>query len=286
MKRWILPGGILLLVIKIISALLTNNAFADNRQVTMGACTEFNPITFGILPLVSAERLVTRFTPLVDYLSRHLNAQVRLETAPSFTEFSRRTIQDKRYDILFTAPHFYPPARQAGYQLIASVNSPGMRAIIVVPKQSDISRIADLRGKRMATVGKKSLATLLVKKLLNAQDMSLYQALNITFTPTHNASLLSSYHGVTDASVLMEPPYNVASEQVRNRMRIIAKTDRAPHVPISVGHRLNKTCANEITQLLLNMSSTVDGQAVLKHNRFPGFRVSADAEYETFTNNL
>jgi len=267
---------ILTLLSSVLLLILSMSGFADK----LGHCTNARPITFGILPFVSAEQLVIRFTPLVNYLSQHLNTKIRIETAPDFVEFTRRTAKDHRYDILFTAPHFYSQARKAGYRLIASVDSPGMRAVIVVPKESAIKNIDDLQGKRLATVNAKSLATLLVRKHLTEHGIDPDQDLKLITTPTHDASLLSSFHGVTDASALMQPPYNAASQQVRDSMRIIAETESAPHIPISVGERISQTCATEITTLLLAMASTTEGQRVLKHNHFTGFKQSHTDEYE------
>ena len=267
---------LLILFTSILFSLLPTTGYAKQT----GNCTASSPITFGILPFVSAQHLVIRFTPLVNYLSSHLNAQIRIETAPNFVEFTRRTAEDKRYDILFTAPHFYPQARKAGYRLIASVDSPGMKAVIVVPKNSSIKKLDDLRSKRLATVDTKSLATLLVKKHLLQHGINPDKDLVIISTPTHDASLLSAYHGVTDASALMQPPYEAASVQVRNSMRIIAKTESAPHIPISVGDRISQPCAEEISTLLLTMSLSDEGRQVLKHNRFSGFRKPQADEYE------
>jgi len=246
-----------------------------------GSCKKYGPLTLGILPLVSAEQLVIRFSPLAQYLSKFLDVQIRIETAPNFAEFARRTNETRRYDILYTAPHFFPQASsKAGYRLVASVDSPGMCAVIAVPKQSQINNINDLIGKKLATIPPMSLATLLVRRHLLANGINPDKDLTMIATPTHNASLLSSYHGVTDASALMQPPYEAASKQVRESMRIIAKTEVSPHIPISVSSRISQNCADEISGLLINMSSTIEGQGVLKHIRFPGFRQGRPEEYE------
>lgn len=244
-------------------------------------CADTNPIIFGILPFVSAEQIVIQFSPLAQYLSSKLHVNVRIETAPDFAEFARRTNEDRRYDILFTAPHFYASANSsAGYRLIASVDSKGMWAVIVVPKDSDIYSLDDLIGKRLATVSPLGLATLLVRKHL--QDAGIDPDTDITMisTPSHNASLLSSYHGVTDASALMQPPYKAASEKVRKNMRIIARTQSTPHIPLSVGLRISDECAAQIADLLLKLKTTTDGKNVLKHNNFSGFKKASPEEYE------
>jgi phosphonate transport system substrate-binding protein len=244
-------------------------------------CSDPNPIIFGILPFVSAEQIVIQFSPLAHYLSGKLEVTVRIETAPDFAEFARRTNEDRRYDILFTAPHFYSSANsKAGYRLIASVDSPGMWAVIVVPKQSTIYTLDDLVGKKMATVPPLGLATLLVRKHL--QDAGIDPDTDITMisTPSHDASLLSSYHGVTDASVLMQPPYNAASKMVRENMRIIARTQTTPHIPVSVGTRISDECAAQISEILLNLKTSPDAKNVLKHNNFSGFKKTSAEEYE------
>jgi phosphonate transport system substrate-binding protein len=254
---------------------------ATIAAVEKGSCRQAGPLIFGILPFISVEELVFRFTPLVNYLSENLQVPVRIETAPDFVEFARRTHEESRYDILFTAPHFFTRANQkADYRLIASVDSPEMWAVIVVPKQSEIRTLQDLEGKRLATVPPLGLATLLVRKTLFEAGIDPDVDLDMVITPTHDASLLSSYHGVTDASALMQPPFAAASNKVRDSMRVIARTESTPHIPISVAPRLDKACAAEITGLLINMGTTPAGKAVLQHNRFTGYRQGDPAVYE------
>ncbi len=245
------------------------------------ACEKGKPLVFGILPFVSAQQLVQRFSPLAEYLSRHLQVPVRIETAPDFIEFARRTHEDMRYDILFTAPHFYPMAHdKAGYRLVAGVDSPGMWAVIVVPEDSDIHKLNDLVGKRMATVHPAGLATLLVRKHLLDAGIDPDADLKMISTPSHDASLLSSYHGVTDASALMRPPFEAANARVREKMRVIARTESTPHIPISVSPRIADACADKIGELLLQMNSTEEGKKVLSHNRFSGFKKTGPEDYE------
>jgi len=244
-------------------------------------CQVDAPLVFGILPFISVEQLVIRFSPLANYLSALLQVPVRIETAPNFIEFARRTHEDQRYDILFTAPHFHFQAtRKAGYRLIASVDSPGMWAVVVAPENSDIYTVQDLKGKRLATVHPMGLATLLVREHLRAAGIDPDVDLVQVVTPSHDASLLSSYHGVTDASALMQPPFEAASARVRESMRVIARTRSTPHIPISVGPWVSAACRAEITAVLLDMGTTAAGQAVLQHNSFSGFKQGDPGVYD------
>ena len=260
---------------------------ANAETVPAGSCKKYSHLTFGILPFVSNEQLVIQFSPLVQYLSEKLDVPVRIETAPDFAEFAKRTAEGSHYDILFTAPHFYPVANsKAGYRLIASVDSPGMWAVIVAPSASSIYTLQDLKGKRLATVDPAGLATLLVRKHLLNVGIDPDTDLTLVTTPSHDASLLSSYHGVTDASSLMQPPYSAASEEVRRNMRIIARTESTPHIPISVSPKISDACATEISELLLHISTSEEGREALSHNRFSGFMKAHAEDYDRISDLL
>ena len=152
--------------------------------------------------------------------------------------------------------------------------------MIVVPIDSPIKTLNDLVGKRLATVPPVGLATLLVRKYLSNAGIDPDVDLTIISTPSHDASLLSSFHGVTDASALMAPPYEAANASVRAKMRVIARTESTAHIPISVSPTMSDSCKKQITQLLLKMGSTEEGKKVLSHNRFSGFKKTSPEDYE------
>ena len=238
-------------------------------------------LVFGVLPIVSTQRLVLRFGPLADYLSEKLGKPVRIETAPNYAEFVRRTNIEKRYDLLFTAPHLYYLAqRSAGYRVIVRVDMPVMRALIVVPKTSNIHALQDLRGKSLATVDPLGLGTILVRALLSDAGIDPDKDLMLVTTPTHNASLLSAYKHITDAACLMLQPYQRTKPEIKSTMRVIAETKGTPHMPISVAPRLSKNDAQQIEDILLGLNSSDRGRALLKHLNWPGFAKTNPHEYD------
>lgn len=238
-------------------------------------------LVFGFLPILSTEKLVARFGPLVDYLSEKLGQPVRLETAPDYAEFVRRTNEEKRYDLLFTAPHFYYLAqRKAGYRAIVRVAVPSMQAIIVAPRSGDIKEVSDLRGRRISTPDPLSLASVLIRDTLQQAGLDPDKDVMVVATPSHNASLISAQKGVTDAAGLMIPPFRHAKPELRDAMRIIAKSQSTPHMPICVGTTLTQDQARIVEDTLLGLTQTEDGQALLKHLSWPGFAKTTPEEYD------
>lgn len=255
--------------------LFSTSAFADAQDSKPAY------LTFGFLPIVSPERLVKRFSPLTDYLSRKLGVEIRMETAPDFDTFMQRT-HEQRYDILFTAPHLYYLAHSRhNYRAVARVDRPGMQAIIVAPRTRNINSLEDLRDLRLATTDPLALATVLVRAQLEDAGIDPDKDLTLVPTPSHNASLLSTYQGVTDAAALIMPLFLRASPEIRESMVIVAKTRMVPHMPIAVATGIDDTMAGRISQALIELDDSAEGRSLLKHLAWPGFVPAREDEYAT-----
>ena len=239
-------------------------------------------LVFGFLPILSTEKLVARFGPLVDYLEQQLGQPIRFETAPDYPEFVRRTDVEKRYDIVFTAPHLYYLAqRKANYRVIVRVGAPQMQALIVATKASGITDLAGLKGHSLATPAAESLGTALVRATLRDAGISPDKDLRLVITPTHNASLLTAYKGITDAAALMVPPYKRANAEVRAQMVVLAETRGVPHMPIAISARFPADLEPKLQHALLSLKDSDDGRALLKHLSWPmGFVKATPAEYD------
>lgn len=238
-------------------------------------------ITFGVLPIVSTEKLFARFGPMADYLSKQIGQPVRLVTAPDFPTFKKRTESGKNYDLVFTAPHLYYMAqRKVGYKVIVRVAAPDMKAVIVVPKDSKINSLNDLKGKKLSTTARVALSTLMIKAHLRKAGINTKKDLSLIYTPSHNASLISTYKGVTEAGSLMLPPFKRAKKEIRKSVRVLSLTDGVPHMPIAVAKSLNKATAEKIKMALVQLKNSNEGKALLKHLRWPGFVAAKPSEYD------
>lgn len=238
-------------------------------------------IVFGVLPIVSTQKLIARFSPMASYLSEQTGHPVKLVTAPSFASFKQRTELGTQYDLLFTAPHFYYMAqRKAGYKVIVRVAAPNMKAIIVVPKESNIKTLSDLKGKKLSTTAPVALATLMIKAHLTKAGINSAKDLSLVHTPSHNASLISAYKGITDAGSMMLPPFKRAKKEIKDSVRVLSTTEGVPHMPIAVSKTLDKSLASKIQTALVQLKSNKKGRALLKHLKWPGFVAVKPNEYD------
>ena len=240
-------------------------------------------LVLGVLPIVSPTRLEVRFAPLVRHLSSELDFEITLETAPNFKEFARRSVEEQRYDFLFTAPHFYYLAqRNSGYRVVVRVDGLPLDAVIVTRRDSAIAKLDDLRGRTLATPDSLSLATLLTRELLAHSGEYLEAAVTLVETPTHNASLQSAINGWTDAASVINPVFRRMAPDVRAQLRVLATTGNTPHMPFSAAPWVAKERAQAFADAMLAIENTESGRALLAHLGWPGFAAAQPKDYDEF----
>lgn len=236
---------------------------------------------FGFLPIVSTERLVRRFEPLVDYLADELGVRIVLQTAPTYAEFVRRSHDQRRYDYLFTAPHFYALAqRRAGYRVMVRADGEPLRGAIVVRKDSGISTIEELCGKTIATPSAIAIITGLVRQRLLRAGCDLDESTTLVATPSHNASMMSVQRGATEGAGFGTVPLGLADPSIRAELRVIAETDTIPNMPFSVARWIPEEEAARFADALIGMRASVEGMAILEHVGWSGFVAAEPGEYD------
>lgn len=240
------------------------------------------PLIFGFLPILSTGKLVKRFSPLVSYLGKEIGREIRIETAPDYREFLRRTNEEKRYDLVFTAPHFYYLAkRDAGYRGLVRVDRPLLKAIIVVPNGSDIRTVKDLAGRRLSTIDPLGLGTVLVRNHLRQAGLDPDRDVKLVAQPTHNASLLAAYKRNVNAASLMTLPYKRARSVITSSMQILSETEGTPHMPFAASPGLDSGMSRKIENVMLGLANTKEGKALLRKLGWPGFVKIRPGEYDS-----
>lgn len=239
------------------------------------------PLLVGFVPAFNTERMVGMFEPFVDYLASGMGVALRMETAPDLKEFLRRTNEEKRYDFLFTAPHFYLVAeRKADYRAIARVKGTDIRAVLVVRQDSPINIGVDLRGKEIASLEPSALVTILGKAKL--RSLGLVPGTDVAFveTPNMDASLQAVLRKRTDAALLLETFFKERlPPEIRGQLRGVIETEAAPAMPISISSHTDPALADKLVAVLLAMPDTPEGAQLLRKLAWPGFVRATPKDY-------
>src|SRR6195256_547746 len=89
------------------------------------------------------------WNPILTHVSKKSGVPLELKLAKTAKE-GNAIAEMGKYDFLYTNHFFTPERDRLGYRVIARPAGPGIRAEIVVPKDSEIQSLRDLEGKDVA----------------------------------------------------------------------------------------------------------------------------------------
>lgn len=237
------------------------------------------PLIMGVLPFMSPIALFKRFAPLRDYLGTKIGRTVLLETAKDYPAFVRRA-NERRYDILLTAPHFVLLALDSGKYRVQATYSKPLAAIVLVRKSGNIRHLSDLAGKVVATPPPEAIITVIGRNLLTRAGLTGPRAPLYRNYPSHNAAYNAVIGGDADAAITT---INVLQEAVADTraLRVLARSRNFPALGILTARDLPASLQQRIGRTFINMTHSAQGRAVLKQIAYPGYRPAQAAEFET-----
>jgi phosphonate transport system substrate-binding protein len=106
---------------------------------------------FNVLIQRSIALTAQYWNPILTHVSKKSGVPLELKLAKTAKE-GNAIAEMGRYDFLYTNHFFTPDRDRLGYKVIARPAGPGIRSQIVVPVDSPIKSLEDLRGKEVAFV--------------------------------------------------------------------------------------------------------------------------------------
>lgn len=242
---------------------------------TVAAQTGEQHLTFGFLPVESPVALFRRFAPLRDYLAMQIDRPIRMETAKSFAEFVRRTDQ-RRYDIVFTAPHMALHALDGNQYEVAATFSEPLRSVVVVRNDSAINDLQALKGKIIATPPPRAIVTMVGVGFLTDKGLN---KVRYQHHHTHNAAYSAVLGKEADAAIIAN---FIAMKAIANNLplKVVARSDPFPGIGILVAVDLPDSLKQHIRKAMWGMAELPLGKKILKSIAQPGYTRAEKAQFE------
>jgi phosphonate transport system substrate-binding protein len=254
MKR---PSSLLLQTIsKLLLALLILGPAAP-----LCAQQQTRTFTFAVIPQFDARHLYDIWNPVLERLEAVTHYHFVLDSSPDIPTFGKRLVNGI-YDFVYTNPlQYLQAARSQGYQAILRDGGRNLQGIVVVRRDSGISALSQLQGRPMALPSVLALgASLMVRYELETQ-----YGIKIEphYVKNHNSVYLQVATGRFPVGGGVESTLMRQAPEVRDRLRIIYRTqDLKPH-PIAVHPRISRDVVDKVRQAFLDMAATRDGQRLL-----------------------
>jgi phosphonate transport system substrate-binding protein len=224
------------------------------------------PLILAVHPYLPPKELVTRFTPLAEYLGRELGRPVSVRVGRDYDEHSEAIGKDS-VDIAFLGPAPYTRVvtRYGKKPLLARLEikgQPTFRGTIVTRTDSPLRTLAELKGKRFAFGDPNSTMShlvpeyLLLKAGVRRKDLTHYQ-----FLGAHNNVALAVLAGDFDAGAVKDEVYR---DFAPKGLRALAETP-----PISEHLFVTRTTlppeqVAKLRQALLRLKDIPGGKSIMQ----------------------
>jgi phosphonate transport system substrate-binding protein len=214
-------------------------------------------ILIGLIPEENIFNQMARHRPLAAYLSKKIGTKVRFTILSRFGVFTSVLAMDKI--------DAEPIARTVNLNGSASVQS-----YVFVRKDSGISGVQDMKGKRIAFVDRATVTGyLFALSYLREKGVGEPEAYfrDVSFTGSHGSTIYSVLDGRADIGTAKSKIFEmlVAKDHtIKEELAIIAKSREFPENTLFLRKDFSPTVRAQIKAALLGMNSDPEGKEVLK----------------------
>ncbi len=246
-------------------------------------------LRIAISAVISPKETFILYQDLLGYISEKLGVKVDLIQRQTYVEVND-LVRDNELDLAFVCSGAYIDGHdQFGMELLVAPVAYGEAvyySYIIVPKNSKIKTIEDLRGKRfaftdpMSNTGKLSPTYMLAQM---GESIDSYFSEHI-FTYSHDRSIEMVAHALVDAAAidgLIWEYLNSTDPALTSQTRIIKKSEPYGIPPIVVPSSLGKDMKEKLKNLFLDIHADEKGREILKKLQIDKFVVLDDQQYDS-----
>jgi len=236
-----------------------------------------------MLPRYSTEEIHHRVTALAEYLSSKTGLEIQGIVTSSFDKYVKK-VGSGTIDIGFANPYIYVLTSNK-HNVIAIAekgrDNDKFRGVIVVPANSEIRDIEDLKGKTISIVGFRSAGGYLSQKLtLQEKGIDVKKDCKLEIAPENKQEnvALAVFTGDVDAGFMRESALaQLEGMFPPSAVQVMASTAWLPNWALSLSRSMPLQDREKIIAAIkeLDRDSTV-----YKALKIKGFRLAEDKEYD------
>ncbi|MFM8342430.1 MAG: phosphate/phosphite/phosphonate ABC transporter substrate-binding protein [Methylomonas sp.] len=233
--------------------------------------------SFAVVPQQSASQLAETWSPVLGWLSQHAGVQLRFVTTPDIPSFEK-ALSAAEYDFAYMNPyHFTVFNNKPGYHALARAKDERLKGIVVVAKNSPITRIEQLSGTSISLPSPASFAaSLLVQAELQRHQINIKPE----FVKSHNSVYRNVALGLYPAGGGVPRTLMMMDETVRNELRVLWETASFTSHAIAYQPNIEPEVIKQIQQAMAAMSKDPVGLELLTKIGFKGFEFAHDSDWD------
>jgi len=236
-------------------------------------------------PLYNPQTLAQVFQPLVDHLNGLLSGpKLVLETSRDYTAFENK-IRAREAEIIFPNPWQTLLAQRYGFRVVAQWGDPeDFKGLFITRRDSQIHRPTDLRGKTVCYPSPTALAAaILPQQFLHDHGIDVLRDIHNTYVGSQESSIMNVLMGQVAVGATWPPPWRLFQRTRPNdarQLKVLWETPSLINNSVMVRDDLDPDLGAALARMLLDLTASNAGRAVLKSMETTRFHPAADADYE------
>jgi phosphonate transport system substrate-binding protein len=233
----------------------------------------------GVFPHLPPRELEKVFAPIAADLSKAVGRTVLFRSSSTYVKFMGN-LDNEDYDIVFVQPFDYVVAADRhGYIPLATRDEP-LETLVVVQKGSPITKLEDLRGKKIALPPKVAAVSYLLRAHLQKKGIKPGRDVSLSYHRSHVSCMQQVIIGAADACATAAPALRFFANKMKVEMVIIDRTTSIPHTLFAVHPRVPKADRDRLLQTILSWGQSKQGRQLLQRGRLKPFIRVTDEDYD------
>ncbi|HSV30219.1 MAG TPA: phosphate/phosphite/phosphonate ABC transporter substrate-binding protein [Candidatus Omnitrophota bacterium] len=235
-------------------------------------------------PFNTPETLFAVYRPLIDYLNARLGGPVlELEASRDYESFEQK-LYYRNFDFALANPYQTVMAVTNGFRIFAKMGDDHQnRGMILVRRDSGITRVADLRGKVVSYPASSALASaLLPQDFLSRQGLDIGKDVDNRYVGSEESSILSVFLGRSAAATtwpLAWSRFQRDDPAKASQLEVKWQTESLPNGGWVARDDVPPDLVGRIAGLLLTLHESAEGRQLLDHMMVSRFEPADDATY-------
>lgn len=244
----------------------------------VAAGSHADEFSIGVVPQFTAEKIQETWVPILNELQRQTGHSFSLRGSQSTQAFQQEYLAGQ-FDFAYMDPyHYLRAAKSQGYIPLVRDTEKQLKGILVVRKDSPITDVTQLNGKKIAFPSPNAFgASLMIRASLTREFKISYRP---EYVKSHDSVYLNVVTGRTVAGGGVMQTLARQPAEIKELMRVIYTTTGVPPHPILVHPRVAKEVREAVQQTLLAMGRNEAGRAALTRVPISRIGVASAEDYK------
>jgi phosphonate transport system substrate-binding protein len=242
--------------------------------------------TLGVTPMSNFRDIYDVFQPIVDHINAGLtDARLVLEVPRGLAEHERQ-LQARHFAFALSNPyHTWRAAQHDGYRIFAKMSDDAaFRGIWIVRRNSGITALTDLKGKKVSFPPQSALAATMMTQLqLMESGVDPRRDIEASYVGSQHASIMAVYHNTVAAGATWPLAWTTFQRMhPREALQLEARfpTPSLINQGIVARDDVPPELVHQVGRLMMAMRETQRGRALLAQVPMNGFEPAGNAEFD------